>query len=323
MKDQSKKILDLHNAIDNSLGWLVCGYVVYLVIFLFSIYVGGYPAGITSLAGAFIGDLHYRRKAYKRVVNPFAHIHGLVGSPTYLYREKEFYKKAGKYMEWAWPQREKLSSWKLFTYHYFVIVVFTLLFWNGNINVPQADILLATIVVSVVTFFLAMPIGIWIVALGLWAARDPEKISKFFGVPTKVWKPDLKPIKRPASITALMLFFYGIGAIGLAQAPATLIGKIFGIRVIYSLDNSSLDLLILSGGVAFIGAFFLAAGYGMQKMAKGGALIAIVLAFMGMIVAFPLSKQYFIPIYYAILVFVVCLGILYLIKRNWKKFRGW
>lgn len=325
MKDQEKKLWDLYCALTNTLHWSIVGFIALLGLWLFYIFVGGYLVGISILLAFLLRNTVLSRKKEK-VINPFGFVYGMFGSPTYLYREREFYEKTNEYMKSVWP---KSRSWIATLYPYVLVTIFTIIFWRGAISdkLPASDILPATIILSIMGFITGLGGFLLEWALKVSKARDPEKISKFFGMPTEQWKVDLRPVRRPSSITALMMLFYGLGVFGIVFALVSLAGGVFGVRLIFSMGNME-SLLILSGGTALIGSFCLGGGYYLQKMMKGGGVIGILLSILVLFFAVPafivvpLVGQIPVSPYHAIWMFGGPLAVIYIIKRNWKKFRG-
>lgn len=319
MKTREKKVWDMYVATKNVLRFSVGTFLIMLVWPLVTVYAGGLWAGIFSLLGASVahGIYYFRMKKRMGAENPFDWCYGIAGSPTYK-RDKEFYEKVSEYMQRITPEY-KPQIVILLSY---IVVVIPLLLRPIEI-IGVAD---AAGVALIYFFFVAIGHVMFYRIVMARHAKNPNKISRFFGVSEKEWKIDIKPAPRPPSVTGLMLMFFGTGIFGLALAPASLIGKMLEVRLIFPLESITM-LVTLSGGAALLGGFCLWVGLGLRKMTKEGAGGAVMLCFFPLslgVIAFviaPLAGQVPIPPYHAIWVFGIPIGVIYIIKRNWRKFR--
>jgi hypothetical protein len=315
----TKKIKDLNTAITNTFGFLTLGLICVWAVILFSIYSVGFWVGISCLFGRVIGDSFYKKILKDKVINPFDHAYGPYGSSTYQ-KDREFYEQVNNYMRKTKPKNEFS---KIVLAPYILLIVFTILFWGG---VGFAFPIPIVITISLLNFFFSIFGGLQPI-VNLWQASTPHKISEFFGVPMSKWKADFKPVKRPPSVTGITLLFFGLGFSGMILAPTSLIGKMLNIRLIFPLENTAM-LVSLSVGAALIGGFCLWAGFGLKKMTKEGAGGAVMLCFFPLflgVIAFivaPLAGQTPVPIYHSLWVFGIPIGVIYIIKRNWSKFKG-
>ena len=320
-KPRKKKIWDLYVMLNRTFWTSVIGCIAVTVFAIVLIYLGGFWVGISSIFGLLLGDIVFLRDYIqkKKPLNPIDRAYGIF--PSWEHKlDVEFYKEVDKYIRKTAPTHNPLILKIPF---YVILIILSILFWRG-----VATDLPTIVAIGIVCFITSLGFsGGWILMTIDWKAKDPAKISKFFGVPSREWKVDFEPVKRPSSITGLMLVFYSLGVFSLALAPAILVGKVLNVRLILPLEDT-VGIVLGSAGAALLGFFFLATSIGLRKMMKGGAMavfiwcaLALFIGVMAFMVV-PLGMGRFpLPLYHAIWSLAAPLVAIYVIRRNWRKFR--
>lgn len=313
MKDLTKKLRELDVGLTNILFSTV--FLFFLLLFFASlVYFSGFFAGLLWLMGATIGNIFFFWK--NGVINPLN-----VGRIS-KYPDNEFHRRVEEYMRVACA---RYNPWQFTIFSYGIVLVPMLL----SPNCTPLNRLPDVAVVGV--FIYSILVVVQHMFMRALKARNPTKISEFFGVPEKEWRVDLMPAPRPLSITGVTLLFYGLAVFGFGLALALVVGKIIDVRILLPLELfTNIDIAIFSIGASILGSFCLATAHYLRKMRLEGAWAAILLCFMPIImdvfafVIFPLGTGRFpIPLYHAVWMIGVPLAVILIIKKYWRKFRRW
>jgi len=170
-------------------------------------------------------------------------------------------------------------------------------------------------------------VGAWpIIEAQTWhMARNPRRISQFFGVSESKWKKiDLMgpPVPRPPSVTYISIPFIAVGAFGILASLLT----IFRVPPFITQYNP----VAFGALYVFISACILLVGRWLLQMRKEGALLVGFSAFCVLLLSLlVLVKSFVEPISLEILIkwdipaflgLCISLPTLWVLKKHWEKF---
>lgn len=297
-----------------------------LFVFAVLLGAGGLWTGLSCLATLllFVGCSLWSKRVAEYFYKPPPLISMSLILTEYAKYKKELIKIGNKYLQDAHPKGAPLKE--LFPFYLFVIL---LIMVNPYFSDDQ---LVSRIILGVMLgFFFFMLSSIYREIKSFWIAKDPRRISKYFGIPEWKWNVNKWSIPRSFYAKAVAWQFVGIAALllysGIALTIRGATHVALPIPFISNLGGGWGVDIVLGLVFAFLTFFPALTAYWLRKMLKAGLWLALVMTmvslFTGTLLAFDSvvgTNVFRAPFYYFLAIIGISLIAIVLLKLSWHEF---